>query len=194
MTYDERNKEKMHNLFTASERDDIYRAKGKLQSMLNLYVGLYPPLSMNYIVAGGIFPSLLNDDNIHDVDVFVLSTTQDIVEAFMKNPSRFTQKGPVRNDEYHNGNQKSHIIGVFNDKNNYIQYILTNYKTRQEVISNFDFVHSMVSYEKDNLYITRPMYDAIIKKRLIPNIPKDRINQKRFEKFKSRGYREVDSI
>ncbi len=55
------------------------------------------------------------------------------------------------------------------------QLVLTDYTSRKEVLDDFDFVHCKVSMdfkamlgnENSNLYITRNMYDAILKKHLI---------------------------
>lgn len=189
----EKNKELMKRLFTQSEIDLIFNTKADivvdLVSRLHGYFILRP---QKYVVAGGAFTSLLHEEPCNDIDIFVLDTTNEEIEMFEKSINLFQQRGGK--DEYLNGTQTTHIKAVYDSLNTNFQYILTNYKTRQEVIDNFDFVHSKISYYDTQLFITRQMFDANMNRKLIPNKPKEQINEKRWIKFKDRGFSEAVSI
>jgi hypothetical protein len=124
------------------------------------------------------------------MDIFVLEDKHAAIKAMKKDP-KFVEL--TTNGDY-KGNPN--IVAVFNDTETKLQYIFTKHKTRQEVINNFDFLHCMISYSysQDKMFLTRQSFDAAAKKLLIPNIPKEKISPKRWQKFKDRGYREADSI
>lgn len=63
------------------------------------------------------------------------------------------------------------IVDVINNHRTQAQYILTKYKTREELLDHFDYKHCKVSYVpgEDKLYINRETYDCIWKKILKVN-------------------------
>lgn len=63
------------------------------------------------------------------------------------------------------------IVDVINNHRTQAQYILTKYKTREELLDHFDYKHCKVSYvpSEDKLYINRETYDCIWKKILKVN-------------------------
>lgn len=55
------------------------------------------------------------------------------------------------------------IVDVINNTKTQAQYILTKYKTREELLAHFDYKHCKVSYVpvEDKLYINRETFDCI---------------------------------
>lgn len=197
MTDDLKNK-----LFTKYENDLLLSIKNKVRQDFHSSLKYVYPDPRNCIVAGGYFASLINDpaNSYNDLDIFILEPpykgNHAGINAFKQDQyfTDITSTGNyIAND--------SKIVAVFSDTRSKHQYIFTKYATRQEVIKNFDFVHCMISYEPslkedngDKLFLTRQMYDAALKKLLIPNKPADQIRSKRWNKFRERGYHEANSV
>jgi hypothetical protein len=187
-----KNDELRRKLFTQEEQDRIRSIKDKinLELVQNLHA-YYLLRSAEYVVAGGVFTSLLHDESPNDVDVFILNTSNEVMKMFEAAHKSFGRRGP---EEYQNHTLRSHIKGVFNSKLNKFQYILTYYKTHKEVIENFDFVHSKIYYHDGGLFLTRQIYDANIQKKLILNKKREEIKQARFNKFLQRGFRFSEAV
>lgn len=143
------------------------------------------------VVAGGAWASSIQGTRIKDIDIFVLDNCTDEVKedirALMKNTYGV---GAVHNttDSYNRNNDK--VTEVWRTTDKFVQIIFTKHKTRKELIEDFDYVHCKASYWGEQLYITRQIYDAIVKMQLIPNNQKN-IQQWRREKFIDRGYKEL---
>jgi hypothetical protein len=73
-----------------------------------------------------------------------------------------------------------------------LQFITTKYNTRKELVSHFDMVHCCVSYTPwdDKLYISRDVYDTIMKKEIRSNQAgiMELVKPHRIEKMKQRGW------
>lgn len=67
-----------------------------------------------------------------------------------------------------------------------IQFILTKYKTREDLIAHFDFVHCQMNYHDHKLFVSPYVLDAIKNKELINN--QDNVEQWRIDKYKAKGY------
>jgi hypothetical protein len=187
MTYNELNEKRKTDIFTKSEILLIRTIKDITKSYLKIAKHLE---TAKFVVAGGFFSNQLRYEPHNDFDVFILDFDDSILPLY-ENEKSFERLGsPI----YKGLSSTNKIVGVYNQSLNNIQYILTRYKTRQDLLKDFDFVHCMISYEDGNLYITRQMFDACIKKKLIANKPKDQIKPKRWQKFLDRGFREVNSI
>ena len=84
------------------------------------------------------------------------------------------------------------IKGTLQEHKNKIQYIITEYDTREELVSHFDFKHCCVSYDyhRDKLYITRETFDLIKQKRLVPNPTAVKQPESwRYDKFWNKGWK-----
>ena len=180
MTFDEKNAELRGKLFTPEEQIQMYRLKAKAYHT-NIIIPLDYTSKLDWVITGDVFVSLLHNTTIQDLDVFVLNVDSTTVSLFDKEP-HYEKK------ESSGYNNNSSILAVYNEKNSNQQIIMTTYKTRKELLEDFDFIHCMISYHRDNLYITRQMYDAIMHKKLIPNKPKEDIRSYRINKYLERGF------
>lgn len=146
------------------------------------------------VVAGGVWASALQDENFKDVDIFVLGDPsypdlherkQTAIRELMKAWIPSVENNTL---EYVRNNDK--VDEVWTAKKHKFQIIFTKHQTRKDLINDFDYVHCMTSYSEGRLYITRKIYDAIIKKRLIVQNSKN-IQEWRENKFIDRGYKEA---
>ncbi len=85
----------------------------------------------------------------------------------------------------------SNIVDVINNHKTDAQYILTKYKTREELLAHFDYKHCKVSYVplEVKLYINRETFDCIQNKILkINNDQNSKNHQYRLSNFLTKGW------
>lgn len=143
--------------------------------------------SKHIVVAGGCFASIIQNELPRDIDVFILG-------------GQLTHLGP-------NGLEETLIpnTAVKKDKSKYIvndkiidvyqagkfQYIVTSYKSREELIEHFDYEHCKISYHQGMLYCSPLTYRCIKNKKLVCR-DMNKVFTWRTDKFKSRGYTEIN--
>lgn len=185
------NRQLISTLFSEGEIDNIKRTKGYIEEAIpdwaksNAYV----------VVAGGCFASHMQFEKVKDIDIFVLGHSDPEEQTRRHEAIRrkmiFSFLDIVdKTQDYVRNNDA--VKEVWTDSSRKIQFIYTNHKSRQELIADFDYVHCMTSYHLHKLYITRQIYDAIVRKELIVNNPKN-VQEWRRNKFLNRGYKEVGS-
>ena len=125
------------------------------------------------VIAGGCFASMLNDDAVKDIDIFILNNQKWIYDI-LKMPdgqaiSSFRPDLIIQKEEGYHDN--AHILGTALNTDTNVQYILTDHKSRKDLIDDFDFEHCKVSYylEDEKLYISKKTYDCIRNKQLVPS-------------------------
>lgn len=177
-------------VFTDPEVKLILDTKRKAKLALELcgITGHYAELC---VIAGGCIVSWLRDEEPKDIDLFVLkkeSNPFSAVSIEMRLMEMFQDKMKDLEDKthaYQRGNDQ--ITRVLTGKTSKVQVIFTKYKTREELIQHFDYVHCMVSYHEDKIYLTRKTFDAIMSKYLIVNNA-GRTATWRKQKFLDRGW------
>jgi hypothetical protein len=146
------------------------------------------------VVAGGYFASVINDEIVNDIDLFLLRDfhNKSIIERDIWN----VKNTPVASHMFTVGDmsymKNNKIKGTLQEHKNKIQYIITEYDTREELVSHFDFKHCCVSYDyhRDKLYITRETFDLIKQKRLVPNPTAVKQPESwRYDKFWNKGWK-----
>ena len=148
----------------------------------------------NMVIAGGFFSTMLGENpHYNDLDVFILDNNGPLF-ANCTSPSE-GWKFHI-NDGSSNYFKNQHILKTAKNDKNKVQYILTDYKTREELVASFDFVHCTISYDtmKDVLYITRRAYDANKNKELINNLKTEPPQSWRVQKFIVRGWKIPQAI
>lgn len=180
------------NPFTPAEFDQLKLVKTtaiwqleKFTSNLNtsLHKAGYPgaPLRYPMFMAGGFFASLLLEEPVEDVDIFVLdgkkwswqSMTFDIILG--KYWEMLTDGKPLLPKPTHKYSKRnSHILSVYDldpsvTKLPYkFQIMLTDYTTREECIERFDFNHCKISCDYEKLYVSPHNFHLILNKTLEP--------------------------
>jgi hypothetical protein len=144
------------------------------------------------VIAGGYFASAFRDEPFNDIDVFILNNNVGVYQALTDYPMR-TTKWKIRDKDAGQYLQNPHIHGTATNTSTKVQYILTDYTSRKELLDHFDYLHATVSYvpKEHKLYITRGAFDACRKKQLRVNgnnVPK----QWRYEKFMNGGWTDKD--
>ena len=152
------------------------------------------PIIDRMVYAGGAFASILLDEKPRDVDVFILNTQKSDYDIFQKyvdvNSYTIDKKNNDSSASAYKGTNP-HIHSVWKVVRNSIDYdlIFTDYQTPEEMISDFDYVHSNVWFYSGRLYLTESTYRSIIDMKLIPASEKP-IAPKRKQKFIDRGWKE----
>lgn len=178
------------DIFDPKDFEDISRIKRHAQNLF--HSGIPATLSEHGILAGGCFASWMHTENPADYDIFLLDTLKNrdmyyswfirylIPEAkdiFKLSKGYFHTNSNIKEVWYHTKYKA--------------QYIWTKYQTREELIADFDLMHTKVSYmqtdDGDRLYISKQTLDAIRSKKLIP-AGKQKIREGRKNKFLDRGW------
>ena len=187
---------KTQDVFNDGEVNELLRWKDL--SFAALIQNLEMPISFHksVVLAGGVYTNWHHKEKIKDIDVFILDDGYDAAvlnylkslygKIFsvnsLKNVSEYKRDNPNINDVY---NAESRIPNAAK-----YQFIFTKYKTREELISHFDFLHCTPNYYNGNLYVRRDAFDAIRDKRLVVH-NKDNQTEWRRDKFlKHRGFTE----
>lgn len=180
-------------VFSATERAVIDAVKTNIQLFMNAKDIFWNGVTADCVIAGGYFASAFREENFNDIDVFILNNNVNVYQALTDYPTR-TIKWKVRDKDAGRYLQNPHIHGTATNTSTKVQYILTDYTSRKELLDSFDYLHATVSYVpvENKLYITRGAFDACRKKQLRPNgnnVPK----QWRQDKFMKRGWTFVNT-
>jgi hypothetical protein len=159
---------------------------------------LSPESERNVVVAGGCIASFLLKEQINDIDVFILNNDIDLFEDLMTLKTGpwvvkwfFEPTEDPRQDDYKNEN----ILATATNAYTKIQYILTDYTSRKELLNHFDFVHATASYYEGKLFIHREAYDSIMKKQLVRQHNNIAPKQWRVEKYRAKNWKtEEDAL
>jgi hypothetical protein len=165
--------------------DEIMFVKKAANDVMRMSV--IHPISEHYVLTGGFFPSRFNSEEVRDIDIYIIAPPQDIKSWLRQygDPNKCEIQSKYRNNP--------NIRSVYNFDMTYnqipIQIILTDYRTREELLADFDYKHCCVSYSliDHKIYISEEMYHAIKNKKLIVN-NKDMVADYRTQKFLKRGY------
>jgi hypothetical protein len=159
------------------------------------------------VIAGSFFPACITHETrfkqvSEDIDVFLLDTDDEKRSAFL-NEQGFSPgilDSPSSQD-YEGGRVfdvinslrtlrlKSYVgfIDVNINLDVKMQFILTDYKTPQELLGEFDFEHCKIAYYKNKLHLTKNMYECAMSKKLVSTRKKPpRIS--RIKKYEARGW------
>lgn len=167
------------------------------------------------ILTGGVFICLMHvgmsidamkqntDEKKFDIDFFVpcdtMHSRNDLISALMKsNGFKLTtvneysgQIGTNNSGKINSCWQstKKNVHWLDKDPLDYIPYnvILSNFQTRDEIIKDFDLVHTQAAYQNDKLWISKKTYYACRDKRLVFVDPTRKPTQKRIDRLKTRG-------
>lgn len=182
----------MTDVFNGYEAGEILKVKACLTNyIINNNILRDLAGHTDIVIAGGFFASVFNVETPNDTDVFILNNNVSKFSylIYTNEPDPSGAVWSVRNDAgpYL---KNPHIKATALNKDTKVQYILTDFTSRKELLADFDFVHCTTSYVpgEDKLYITREAYDCIMKKELRNN-KKDKPADWRIDKFMSRGWR-----
>lgn len=191
--------------FTDEEVGNILRMKEKIQDLIKMH-GIFETVDIDkegefvtkpltgganqLVIAGGVFTSLFHDEPIKDVDVFILKPGINPEITLLNQVMRYKEGNWNikyrfnEEDDYYN----PHIFGVADHVESKVQYVLTDHTNRQDLLKDFDFLHSTVSYHEGKLHINRETYDAIANKKLISQNLKKEPKKTRVLKFLNKGF------
>lgn len=167
-----------HKIFTDFELAQIARMKNKAASLMKNTFYL-----KDAFLAGGCFTSFAHSDMPKDYDVFITDETAKNSMKAHATPEHFV----INEDPSYWQNPM--IEATLLDKRTSVQYILTKFKSRREVVDHFDMLHCCVSYvpSEDKLYISKKIIETINQRKIIPNSDK-KIAHWREQKMILRGW------
>lgn len=146
------------------------------------------------VIAGGVFTSILNKEQPKDIDIFILCGPME--HLFRAKEDELIRAAQAKNYILEKKDtsyiKNPNIWAVLNDTFSCqkIQYIFSKFETREDLLNDFDFKHTMISYVYgQGIFTTYNSFKAAKEKRLIENrnrkLP---IQQWRVEKFLNRGF------
>lgn len=159
--------------FSANDIARIGDLKRRAQSIWNSMKvsqdSFFDMIGTNRVVlAGGCFTSWYHGESPKDHDVFVLGWDGNKLHHDQWPEERYK----LSDANYLKAmNHSSKLVDVILDKQTNVQYIMTKYQTREELIKHFDVEHACVSYTPadDILYISPLTFDCIKNKKLMPH-------------------------
>ena len=169
-------------MFNERETFVIEQSKLAIKNLIFSKKLLWNGITRNVVIAGGFFTSTIQNSEVKDIDIFVLNNDVSVYNSLTEGFARQEMAGPdtrrVIDDptgqkewsrsEIMRYKHNPNILDVINNNKTLAQYILTNYKTREELLNHFDYKHCKVSYvpHEDKLYINRETFDCIKTKTL----------------------------
>lgn len=204
--------------FTDQQISDIIKLKATVSTAIVPYIQdeIVPLLPVDYIIAGGLFPSLYHRVDVKDIDVFVLNhgnvfnmIHEKLVPLATLGEQNITsQSGHItfnssqKDRRYLNDMGNDMISAVITlrpmrmtpevlkrygkwQKTN-VQFIITKYETREELLEHFDLVHCKMNYHNGTIYTSPLVFDCISNKKLIHN--KKDVQNWRIKKYQQKGY------
>jgi len=182
--------------FGPYEQALITGAKMKLKQKYWMYIPSELMYSKHIVIAGGCWASLFHGDTPHDIDVFILNdqNTKDLVHKHVEQIKFKNPSSEIIKEGSNNYMDNDSIEYTAFDMITKVQLITTKYNTRKELLDHFDMLHCCVSYTPwdDRLYITRDVYDTIIKKAIRPQSGIwELVKPWRIDKMEKRGWVKV---
>lgn len=156
------------DIFQIDEITRIMGLKRQAQTSRTLFLHKVSNAMVNHkwtdkvVMAGGCFTSWYHNEPVNDIDVFILDSTyiaDALYQCVHQDPDRFK----VGNSSYMTNAKVSYTAF---DTATRIQYIVSEYKTREELLDHFDLEHDCISFVENKLYITRDAFDAMRTKTL----------------------------
>lgn len=199
----QKNNELKKKYFSAKDALLINDVKTSVYNILTSQSPIPMRLIENAIVAGGCFASLFHSKNPNDYDIFILQGDPNDMKLKSNLINYQMEDDPEWKHNVNDGNylQNPNIESVFSFEHTTgyymkFQYIFTKFKTREELLNDFDFLHcctSMTLNPNDlRLYVTPATYEVIRNKVLKTNPKYNRKPQQwRIDKFISQGWKIV---
>ena len=187
-------------VFSPGEVLNIIDMKNKAMRVTDValkFLTFDTPMPEGLILAGGCFSSFFHTQEAKDYDVFVLkdknfNTTRRAIDRFiLDNEFTAAPRFRIGNSAYiNNQNKENKIIKTIFDTQTKVQFIITEFTTREELIDHFDCEHACVSFDihDEKLYLSRSTYDCIAT-RTIQKHKNNTILDWRKQKFKALGWK-----
>ena len=178
-------------IFTEDETREILRWKKLSYNVINdvLQIPLFYQFCL--VMAGGVYTSWYHKEAVKDIDIFVLSTRkstdfyQYLTSVKMKD---VFVKDSFGESQYKKNNKNISAVFEGTVAEHKFQFIFTNYKTREELISHFDFLHCTPNYHDEQMYVRKDAFNAICYKKLIVHNENNQVEWRKDKFLKHRGF------
>jgi hypothetical protein len=157
----------------------------------------------DFIIAGGVFPSLYHNELIKDIDIFIFNHAGGNFSRLLE--AAISDKNLASKFDATKKNDPAYIKALGHDVNGVvetytfkplvgprIQFILTTHATKQDLLKSFDFVHCTMNFYDNNLWISPYVFNTIKNKTLINN--RVDVHDWRIDKYKGKGYTYAESL
>jgi hypothetical protein len=187
------------DVFNDGEVNELLRWKDLSFAALIQTLELPISLHKSVVLAGGVYTNWHHREGIKDIDVFILKDGHEAaILSYLKSkigsifdPNAFKNASDYKRDN-------TNIEEVYNAMailpRVLYQFIFTKYKTREELISHFDFLHCTPNYYNSNLYVRKDAFEAIRDKRLVVHNKDNQVEWRRHKFLTHRGFTEHEHM
>lgn len=176
--------------FTQEERDVLFAMKNKAftwEGQTSSHIN-----KSQLVIAGGCFYSFYHNEVPNDIDLFIVNDKDNNVNKWLRSVVEGKRLQKLLPAPKGYGIFNGAINGVYNDvldtyvkRGVNLQYIHTSYKTREDLLSEFDLEHAKISWHREVLYASPLTLECISKKLLYASKAP---SQARIKKFLERGF------
>lgn len=178
-------------IFTDDEIKEILRWKHHSYGVINdvLQIPLFYQFCL--VMAGGVYTNWYHKEAVKDIDIFVLNSKkstdfyQYLTSVKMKD---IFVKDSFGESQYKKNNKSISAVFEGTVAEHKFQFIFTNYKTREELISHFDFLHCTPNYHDEQMYVRKDAFNAICYKKLIVHNKDNQVEWREDKFLKHRGF------
>lgn len=184
----------MQDVFNNGEINELLRWKDLSFAILDQTLQIPFLFHKSFILAGGVYTSWHHKESIKDYDVFILGDGyEEQILAYLKSKMGIIFEYDSFKDTSDYKRDNTNIEKVYNVKtihNAKFQFIFTKYKTREELISHFDYLHCTPNYYDGKLYVRRDAFESIRDKKLVVHNKDNQVEWRRNKFLKLRGFTE----
>lgn len=178
--------------FSSNDVKTILEWKEKIKNHLSSHIIFNLSTSKNCFLMGGSFSSHYHQEKINDYDIFIIRENSGYDLSYDTLLAKFQNlvgNGLIQSPEYTTNRLNPHIQKVFKDPISNIQYIFTDYTSREDILKDFDMLHCCVTYDINvgTFHIAPEVMETIKNKYIIQNSQKD-ILKFRINKMIGRGW------
>lgn len=182
-------------MFSSIDKLHVLHVKDQIQ--FNLYKKMsflsgFNIYKEDWFLSGGAIGALIRGEEPNDYDIWFenIVVSHHMINLITSTPTILDQVKELTGNYFGLEVEGKLITPNAITMKNGLQFI-TNYQGSPDVVrKNFDFVHCLPYYSLSHkkLYISEQQYMACENKILIPNLPIQKIDQKRIAKFASQGW------
>tara|TARA_R110000868_G_scaffold57548_3_gene177667 strand:+ start:2640 stop:3251 length:612 start_codon:yes stop_codon:yes gene_type:complete len=178
-------------MLSRADKKKCVATKEIFSNRYRLSAAVIAPIMDRMVFAGGAFASIFLGEKPRDLDIYILEYTRDDVRIL--NDYCNINFGEVQKvSDYEFGRQKTDMVWKAKLGKGLVDcdFIFTSHTSAEDVVSEFDFEHTKVYYQKGMMHLSEETFRSIMDMKLVPTKSHDAIDQDRRKKFVDRGWKD----